>query len=200
VPDQPKRVRRRPEVAEREVLDAAESLLRERNFRDLSVEELMERTGLKRSSFYVYFHDRSDVVVRLLARAEGDLLAVAQPWLTGAADSREDLLDGLGAVASVWVEHGHVILAAREAAHHGDHAERAWQGFLDRWTEVLARRLSIQTRDGMVDVAHSALVAEALVRMNEQMLLRVVDRKPVASPGEVVDALQVIWERVLYPA
>lgn len=196
---QPKRIRRRPEVAEREILDAAESLLRERNFRDISVEELMERTGLKRSSFYVYFEDRSDVVVRLLARAEEDLQTVAGPWLSGSADSSEDLLVGLSAVAAVWVEHGHVILAAREAAHHDDVAERAWRRFVDGWTEAVARRLRAEKRGGKVDLAHPGLVAEALVRMNEQMLFRLVDGDPVASPRQVVSALQVIWGRVLYP-
>jgi AcrR family transcriptional regulator len=38
-------------VAEREIIAAAEELLRERPFRDLTVDEVMRRTELSRPSF-----------------------------------------------------------------------------------------------------------------------------------------------------
>ena len=50
-----RRRRRTPEVAEAEIVAAAESLLRERSFRELTVDEVMRRTDLSRPSFYVYF-------------------------------------------------------------------------------------------------------------------------------------------------
>ena len=64
-PCHPRR-RRSPESAEREILDAAEAFLRERPFRDLTVDEVMARTTLSRPSFYVYFRDRHQLAVRLV--------------------------------------------------------------------------------------------------------------------------------------
>ena len=64
---EPRRRRRSPEVAEREILAAAEELLRERPFRELTVDEVMRRTELSRPSFYVYFKDRHELVLRLVA-------------------------------------------------------------------------------------------------------------------------------------
>src|SRR5215207_8047753 len=65
-----KRERRRPEESEREILDAAEQLLRERPLSEITVGELMARTRLGRSSFYFYFGDLYDLVARLLTRLE----------------------------------------------------------------------------------------------------------------------------------
>ena len=45
---------------------AAESLLRERPFRELTVDEVMRRTDLSRPSFYVYFRDRHHLVLRVV--------------------------------------------------------------------------------------------------------------------------------------
>ena len=62
----PRRRRRSPESAEREILAAAESFLRERPFHEMTVDEVMARTTLSRPSFYVYFRDRNQLVIRLV--------------------------------------------------------------------------------------------------------------------------------------
>ena len=63
-----RRRRRSPEVAEQEIIDAAEELLRERPFRELTVDEVMRRTELSRPSFYVYFRDRHHLVLKVVER------------------------------------------------------------------------------------------------------------------------------------
>lgn len=46
----PKRIRRKPEQAEREILDTAEGFLRDHDFRELTIDEVMARTGMVRSA------------------------------------------------------------------------------------------------------------------------------------------------------
>ncbi len=94
------RRRRTPESAEREILDAAESFLRERPFRDLTVDEVMARTTLSRPSFYVYFRDRHHLAVRLVEGIGEALFAMANRWLKGDdGDPREDIRESLRGVA-----------------------------------------------------------------------------------------------------
>src|SRR5215217_1924797 len=69
-----RRRRRSPEVAEQEIITAAEELLRERPFRELTVDEVMRRTDLSRPSFYVYFRDRHHLVLRVVEHIGGELL------------------------------------------------------------------------------------------------------------------------------
>ena len=87
------RRRRTPESAEREILDAAESFLRERPFRDLTVDEVMARTTLSRPSFYVYFRDRHHLAVRLVEGIGDALFGMANRWLEGTGDPGEDVRD-----------------------------------------------------------------------------------------------------------
>src|SRR5208337_1654627 len=65
VTDKTRRRRRKPEAAETEILNAGENFLREFPFRDMTVDAVMSRTGLSRSSFYEYFRDRNHLVIKL---------------------------------------------------------------------------------------------------------------------------------------
>src|SRR5688500_11481361 len=108
------RRRRRPEVAEREILDAAEELLRDARFNALTVDELMSRTGLSRASFYVYFRDRHHLIMRLTDRIGGELFEMSERWLRGGGDPIEDARAAVEGVAVVYAQHGPVLRAIAE--------------------------------------------------------------------------------------
>src|SRR3954452_7561059 len=114
----PKRRRRSPESAEREILAAAEAILRERPFRDLSVDEVMARTTLSRPSFYVYFRDRHQLAVRLVEGIGGELFEMANRWLKGSGDPHEEVREALEGIAAVYAEHGLVLGAIADASGH----------------------------------------------------------------------------------
>src|SRR5436309_1374181 len=111
-----RRRRRTPEAAVREIIEAAEGLLRERPFRELTVDEVMRRTGLSRPSFYVYFRDRHELVLRLVQHIATELLAVANRWYEATGPGPEQLRDALEGVTSVWFQHGDVLRALADAA------------------------------------------------------------------------------------
>src|SRR4051794_41646470 len=75
----PRRIRRAPDEARREILDAAEALLSGQPFRALSVDDLMGRTGMTRSSFYHYFRSLDDVAIALMRRGQGGVMEAAAP-------------------------------------------------------------------------------------------------------------------------
>src|SRR5437762_3145460 len=71
-----------PKESQREILDAAEQLLRERPFREITVEMVMRRTGLKRPAFYVHFRDRH-LVLRVVENLGRELFEMSDRWLQG---------------------------------------------------------------------------------------------------------------------
>ena len=75
-------------MAEREIIAAAEELLRERPFRDLTVDEVMRRTELSRPSFYVYFRDRHHLVLRVVERLGAEMWAMSERWFEGRGRGR----------------------------------------------------------------------------------------------------------------
>src|SRR5215213_4909268 len=81
--DRAPRRRRKPEEAERTILAAGRAFLEEHPFREMTVEEVMIRTGLSRPAFYAYFRDRYDLVTRLLEGVGGLLFVLDWRWLSG---------------------------------------------------------------------------------------------------------------------
>jgi AcrR family transcriptional regulator len=193
------RRRRSPESAEREILDAAESFLRERPFRDLTVDEVMARTTLSRPSFYVYFRDRHHLTVRLVGGIGDALFDVANRWLKGnGADPREDIRESLRGVAEVWEEHGLVLHAIADAAGHDPEVERVYHGLIEQFVVATTERIEADVEAGRAAPIDAAPTAAALVWMTERYLLMTLGRLPQASLDTVVDTLAKIWARTLY--
>src|SRR5258707_1361682 len=96
-----RRRRRTPEVAEQEIMNAAEALLRERPFRDLTVDELMRRTELSRPSFYVYFRDRHHLILRIVERLAGEQQDIANLWYGREGSGPEQIREAIAGVVAV---------------------------------------------------------------------------------------------------
>ena len=71
--EQRTRQRENRENTRREILAAADRFLRERPYRELSVEVVMAQTGLTRTAFYRHFDDLPALVLRLLADVGAEL-------------------------------------------------------------------------------------------------------------------------------
>jgi len=204
----PKRERHRPEESEREILDAAEQLLRERALSEITVGELMARTRLGRSSFYLYFGDLYDLMARLLARLEAALWEPAERWIEGwegppeaEGSPEEDIRRALGGVVSVWVAHGPVLRAIAEASLHDREVASLWRdGVIERFVNAVTDRLTKEIRRGRIDQLHVRETATALLLMNERYLMDTLGRVPQADARTVAETLDRIWVRTLYGA
>ena len=196
----PKRERRRPEESEREILDAAEQLLRERSLSEIAVGELMARTRLGRSSFYFYFDDLYDLVARLLARLEAALWEPAERWIEGSeGPPKEDIRRALEGVVAVWVTHGPVLRAIAEASLHDREVASLWRdGVIERFVDAVTERLAKEMRRGRIAHLHARETATALLLMNERYLMDTLGRAPQADAKTVAETLDRIWVRTLY--
>ena len=194
-----KRVRRKPEVAEAEILDAASGLLAESDFRDLTVSAVMERTGMKRAAFYNYFGSRNDLVVRLLQDIEHEMMDASSLWLEdrggGPARFREAMSDAI----AVFARHGHVISAAHAASFHDVAVERHYRlVFLQAFIDAVAIRIEAENEAGRAAVPDPEQVAEALVLMNATVLSERFGRRRKEQPEVVGPTIILVWERVIY--
>src|SRR3954454_6312286 len=111
-----KRRRRSPEEAEREIVEAAETLLRQRPFREFTVDEVMRRTDLSRPSFYVYFKDRHALILRVVERIGAELQAMSAQWFATTGPGPDRIAAAIHGVVAVYAEHGRVLRALAEAA------------------------------------------------------------------------------------
>jgi AcrR family transcriptional regulator len=193
-----KRRRRSPELAEREILAAAEEFLRERPFRELTVDEVMARTTMSRPSFYVYFRDRHQLAVRLVEGIGRELFEMANRWFRGTGDPLADMQAAIEGVAAVYAEHGLVLGAIADAAGHDPEVEATYHGLIERFCEAAAEHIEQEIAAGRVSGLDPREVGRALVWMNERYLKESLGRRPQAEAGVVVATLRDVWVRTLY--
>jgi AcrR family transcriptional regulator len=194
-----RRRRRQPEDAEREILDAAERALREGTWHELTVDELMRRTGLSRASFYVYFKDRAELLRRLVRRVRSELDQALEVWRSGAADPGASGRTAIAGMASVYQRHGALLQALEDASSNDPAARRAYRGFLNAGIKPTAARIREQIASGQMKPGLDPdRTAEALCAMNHQYLMTTVAQRPRASTEPAVETLLTIWTRALY--
>lgn len=195
-----RRRRRKPEAAENEILDAAEAFLRERPFRQMTVEDVMSRTGLSRPSFYEYFRDRHHLVIKLVERFGSSAYMVPEQCLNGHGDPLSDLREGAERLVAMYVERGYLLRALADAASYDADVERAYRAMITRLIEAAANRIRGGIESGLVKDIEPSEVATALVLMNERYLMERFGGEPKADPHAAADTILAIWKRVLYGA
>lgn len=196
-----RRARHDPRESEREILQAAEEILREVPYRNVTVEAIMRRTGLKRPAFYAHFRDRHDIVLRVVQDIGGEILGASAPWLEGGEDPRSAVREALLAAVAVYAAHGPILRAIADAAPGDDRVEGVYRGLLERITEVVARRIAADQRTGLTDRSLDPReTARALVLMSERYQYDLLGRGSGGGGAEVAGVLERVWIATLYGA
>jgi AcrR family transcriptional regulator len=193
-----RRPRHDPKETQREILDAAEGLLRVRPFREITVEQVMAATQLKRPAFYVHFRDRHDLVLQVVRKIGDELFEGAKPWLEGSDDPRQDAREALDGVVAVYLEHGRVLRALSDAAGSDEQVETVYRTLVQTFIDATASRIRREQRRGQVPRLHADETARALVWLVERYLSEALGREPSTDPATVVDVLYRIWVATLY--
>jgi AcrR family transcriptional regulator len=176
-----RRPRHDPRDSEREILEAAERLMRERPFREVTVDAVMRQTGLKRTAFYAHFRDREDLVLRITQLIGAELFEMTDRWLQG-DQPEEDLRSALNGVAAVFVDHGPVLRALV-------------QSFVDATARHIREEQAAGRTPADLDPDHTA---NALIWLNERFLSEALGRFPQGDQAQLVETLYRIWYATLY--
>ena len=169
---------RREEARER-IVAAAEQLLLEVPYRDLTVDLVMSRAGLSRTVFYRHFDGLAEVLLALLGRIEAEL---AVPMDTG------DLRALLAGSVETFARYGPFLRALDHAAGQDAEIEAAYCAVVDRFTTEIAQGL------GGGDRAYE--LARALNLMNGHYLMDTLGKDPGFDRELALETLVTIWGAV----
>ena len=190
--------RHAPDEARREILDSATRFLQERQFRDLTVGEVMEGTTLSRPAFYQYFKDLHDLIISLLRDVEADMHQTASPWIEGEGQPLAALRESIRGVVETCVKHGHIFRAIVEAAPLDERLEQEWQLFMQRWDDAVEARIIAQQQDGLIPSFDARRIAKALNSLDVNLLVAAFGRHPHDDPSDVLETMHRIWSGTLY--
>ncbi|MEX2194217.1 MAG: TetR/AcrR family transcriptional regulator [Thermoleophilaceae bacterium] len=194
------RRRQQREETRRQILDAAQAFLRERSFRELSVDTLMSRTGHTRTVFYRHFEDIPSLVLALMEDVGSELVEVAQGWALSDRVGPDVARERLGAFVDFHVRHGRLVRAVAEAAHHDDAVERAYSGMVESFIALTAGAIQQRVDSGELARLDAPEVARALVRMLNGYLGDALGGEETTDPERALETVWTIWTRTLFPA
>jgi AcrR family transcriptional regulator len=181
---------RRAEARER-IVAAAERLLRERPYRDLSVEDVMAEAGLSRTVFYRHFDGLPELMLGLLESIRAELAAELSgepgPGFTRAV---------LEAAVDVYGRHGPFLRAVAEAASHDAAMDAAYRDVVDGFTAMMAALAADSMAAGRMRPGDPHEVARALNLMNIGYLTDTLGRDPDFDRTLALETLASIWAAV----
>jgi AcrR family transcriptional regulator len=194
------RRRERREETRRQILAVAERSLRERPYRELTVDVVMAETDLTRTAFYRHFDDITDLVLRLYEDVSRELFVVAQRWAdTAGVGYPTPGREGLAGMIDFYVHHGPLIRAIAEAAVTDERIELAYRGSIDRFIGVTTGALERMAGEGLLKVPDPRALARAMTIMNTAYLLAEFGRDPQGDPKVALETLEQIWLRLAFP-
>ena len=192
-------VRRPPEIARREILDAATQFLQTRPFRDLKVGELMERTKIGRSAFYAYFNDVYELVEALAEEVEGEVIASMRSWGEETQEHRAGLRAVLSRTVNLWILKGPMLSALLDAAAADERVEAAIRRVLAHYDDMVASILEREMAEGLTRPIHCREMATALVRGSQTYLKERLGHNGPKDPLKVLATLETMWTHSVYP-
>jgi AcrR family transcriptional regulator len=136
---------RRRQMLQDEILDAALSLLTERGYAAMSMEELAARAGISKPTLYNHFTTKDDIVVAAATRGMDRVIALIDGELEGQTPL-ERLATLLRAVLQLRIEEGTIDI-------------RTWAPEL---FQLLCTRPELLERLGRIDSAVASLVEEGI--------------------------------------
>jgi TetR/AcrR family transcriptional regulator, ethionamide resistance regulator len=172
---------RREEARER-ILGAAERLLLERPYRDITVDLVMGEAGLSRTVFYRHFDGLPDVLLTLLRMIEGELAA---PMLAPVTDPESWLRELLASGVETFARYGPFLRALDHAGGQDAEIEAAYSAVVDRFIEQTAEAIGPDER--------SYEIARALNLMNGRYLMETLGKDPDFDRELALETLLTIW-------
>lgn len=190
----------RGEVRRAALLEALETLLRDRPLHDVSVGEIATRAGLTRSAFYFYFASKEAAVTDLLHDVFTEMVGGARAWIDGEGDPRDSLGAALAGTIRLWRAHRHLILAMLDAR--DDPAVRElWDHWIDRFVAPLAGAVEAERERGRApaDGPPAETLIRLLLGMNERALEHHARRdEDERQAAELQAALTATWLAAIY--
>ncbi|WP_026342739.1 TetR/AcrR family transcriptional regulator [Nocardia sp. BMG111209] len=154
---------------EARVLRALEELMADGTpYTELAVQRIATASHMARSTFYRYFPDKSQLLIRMADLATADLFAAAENWWRADhAEARYTVVVAMTQMIGGFRRHSALLNALTEVSAYDRDVGRYWHERVRRFRTVVCERLAAEQRsgniDGRFDVTGTAIVLTSMV-------------------------------------
>jgi AcrR family transcriptional regulator len=199
---QSSRAQRREEIRDR-LLAVVERVLSEgESYTEISVERLVSDAGVSRSTFYVYFQDKGDLLRAWFTEIEAEVASAARAWWAlDSGSDRDDLRAALSQVVNAYRPHTTLMAAMYDAAAY-DLAVRELVGtMMERNIAGLRKHIRSGQRERFIDPDLPAGETAAwLTWMAERGLHQLVRDAGDAELERLIEAYtSIVWNTLYAP-
>lgn len=161
----------------------------------ISVDALAREAGIARATFYLHFRDKGDLIARLIARVEDEVVGAGGLWFDRAEDATyADLREALQRFLAVYRKHHAILSAAAETASYDAEVAALYQRMLNRFVGESRRAIGRIDERGRARPGLPGMLAEALSWSVNHCYVTYGTSLPAAQQDELVDALaHVVW-------
>lgn len=199
---QSSRAAKRDELRDR-LLEVVEGLLAEgETFTEISVERMVSRAQLSRSTFYLYFEDKGDLLRAWFGEITGELESAAGDWWALGPDAtRDDLRAALARIVAAYRPHSTLMAALYDAAAYDPGVRELVAAMMGRNIAGLRKHIRAGQKAGWVDGGLLAdQTAQWLTWMAERGLHQLVRSASAAELERLVDAYTgIVWNTLYAP-
>ncbi len=201
MPAKAQRIRRSPEAAREEIIDATESALNDMSFGELTVDLIMQRTDMTRSSFYHYFSGLDELVLGFLDRVEKEIHGAVDELLDG--DGTEDYRGAtqrhLTDMFVLTEKHYTAFRALAQASNKNQIVQEQWRArLIDNFSHMTAAFIRRQCALGRSRVTDPDRLARALNLLNNALMNDNIQRAEPDDPIEVGQVSAEIWNKMIF--
>jgi AcrR family transcriptional regulator len=151
-------------AVEADVLAATERLLADgATFTELGVQRIAAEAGVARSTFYLYFRDKTELLLRLAATLGDVSFALVTGWSPDAPDALDGLADTLLRVIRFYRDRRHVFAAVLEVSGYDRTIGEFWEAQLRLFIDQGERWLLAEQAAGRTPADLNAATASRVM-------------------------------------
>ena len=182
----------RREAIEQALLEAVERLLAEGwSYTELPVQRIAEEAGIARSTFYVHFVDKGQLIARVADRIYDEVFATSFTWFAGDHRGGPDALAAtLGELIALHRTHFPVLQAVTEAASYEPTVGKAYRSRISTFAAGMQARLEAARDAGQLNPDVDLVsTAEIMCWMAERAINQHIVERPPSEDRRLAESL-----------
>ena len=168
----------------------------------LSVDALAREAGIARATFYLHFRDKGELITRLIARVEDEVVGAGGLWFVHAEEvSYEDLRAAMIRFFDTYVKHHAILAAAAETAPYDAQVATLQRRMLGRFAAESRQAVTRVVDSGRAHRALPAMVADVLSWSVNHTYVQFGKNLDADARDAFIDAwTHVVWHSIFAPS